>query len=343
MSLPMYLARRIVFTIPLIIGISLVAFIIANAIPADPTAANLGERAAADPQIVAAFRHKWGLDKPIYLQYLTYVRNLMRGDLGTSIRSHRPVTSELRRFLPATVELSTAGILVSLVMGVLFGVVSAVWRNRPVDFVVRILSLIGVSAPVFWLALVCLLVFYLRLRWLPGPGRLDARLTPPPTVTGMYTVDSLIAGQWHTFDNALAHLILPALVLGAYSAGLIARVTRSSMLEVLSKEYMMTARSKGLPERTDAGRHRHRPVVRESPVGRGADRDDLRLERHRALCLQRGPYARFPGHHGSQHADRRDLYRDESDRRYALLCARSAHPGSVADEHMAHYPPSRSP
>jgi peptide/nickel transport system permease protein len=255
MSLPMYLARRIVFTIPLIVGISLVAFIIANAIPADPTAANLGERAAADPQIVAAFRHKWGLDKPIYLQYLTYVRNLMRGDLGTSIRSHRPVTSELRRFLPATVELSTAGILVSLVMGVLFGVVSAVWRNRPVDFVVRILSLIGVSAPVFWLALVCLLIFYLRLRWLPGPGRLDARLTPPPTVTGMYTVDSLIAGQWHIFENALAHLILPALVLGAYSAGLIARVTRSSMLEVLSKEYMMTARSKGLPERTVIVRH----------------------------------------------------------------------------------------
>jgi peptide/nickel transport system permease protein len=255
MSLPMYLARRIVFTIPLIIGISLVAFIIANAIPADPTAANLGERAAADPQIVAAFRHKWGLDKPVYLQYLTYVQNLLHGDLGTSIRSRRPVTSELRRFLPATVELSTAGILVSLVLGVAFGVVSAVWRNRPVDFVVRILSLIGVSAPVFWLALVCLLFFYLRLGWLPGPGRLDARITPPPTVTGMYTVDSLLAGQWHTFDNAVAHLILPAIVLGAYSAGLIARVTRSSMLEVLSKEYMMTARSKGLPERTVIVRH----------------------------------------------------------------------------------------
>jgi peptide/nickel transport system permease protein len=251
----MFLARRIVFTIPLIIGISLVAFIIANAIPADPTAANLGERAAADPQIVAAFRHKWGLDQPIYLQYVTYVRNLLHGDLGTSIRSHRPVTSELRRFLPATVELSTAGILVSLFLGVVLGVVSAVWRNRPIDFVVRILSLIGVSAPVFWLALVCLLFFYLRLGWLPGPGRLDARLTPPPTVTGMYTVDSLIAGQWHTFDNAVAHLILPAIVLGAYSAGLIARVTRSSMLEVLSKEYMMTARSKGLPERTVIVRH----------------------------------------------------------------------------------------
>jgi peptide/nickel transport system permease protein len=255
MSLPMYLARRLVFTIPLVIGISLVAFIIANAIPADPTAANLGERAAADPQIVAAFRHKWGLDQPVYLQYLTYVRNLMRGDLGTSIRSHRPVTSELRRFLPATVELSTAGILVSLLLGVVFGVVSAVWRNRPADFVVRILSLIGVSAPVFWLALVCLLLFYLRLGWLPGPGRLDARITPPPTVTGMYTVDSLIAGQWNVFYNAFAHLILPAFVLGAYSAGLIARVTRSSMLEVLSKEYMMTARSKGLPERTVIIRH----------------------------------------------------------------------------------------
>ncbi|MBP8974053.1 MAG: ABC transporter permease [Anaerolineae bacterium] len=255
MSLYQFLARRLLLMIPLLIGISLVAFIISNAIPADPTAANLGERAAADPEIVATFREKWGLDEPLHVQYLTYLSNLFKGDMGTSIRSRRPVSEELGRFLPATIELATFGILVSLVMGVLFGIISAVWRNRPIDFIVRILSLIGVSAPVFWLALIGLIVLYLRWDVVPGPGRLDAKLRPPPGVTGLYTVDSLLAGDWRTLRDALEHLILPSLVLGAYSAGLITRITRSSMLEVLSMEYMTTARSKGLREWTVITRH----------------------------------------------------------------------------------------
>jgi len=162
MSLQFYLVRRLVLMIPLLIGISMVSFFISNAIPADPTAANLGERAAADPEIVEAFRNKWGLDKPLHIQYVTYMGNLLQGDMGTSIRSHRPVADELHRFLPATIELATAGIVVSIIAGVIFGVISAVWRNRPIDFIVRILSLIGVSAPVFWLALIGLLVLYLR-------------------------------------------------------------------------------------------------------------------------------------------------------------------------------------
>jgi len=166
-----------------------------------------------------------------------------------SIRTRRPVADELLRYLPATVELATAGIIIALLIGVPLGVISAVWRNRPIDFIARIISLIGVSAPVFWLALVALLVLYLRLRLLPGSGRLDAVLSPPPTVTGLYTVDALLAGQWHTLGNAVAHLILPATVLGAYSAGLITRITRSAMLDVLSMEYITTARAKGLRER----------------------------------------------------------------------------------------------
>lgn len=255
MGLHRYLARRLLLMVPLLIGISLVAFLISNSIPADPTAANLGERAAADPEIVAAFRAKWGLDQPLYIQYLTYMRNLLRGDLGTSIRSHRPIADELTRYLPATIELATAGIIVSVILGVVFGVISAVWRNRPIDFIVRFVSLIGVSAPVFWLALIGLLILYLRLDIVPGPGRLDARITAPPRVTGMYTIDSLLAGQWSTFRNAIEHLLLPSLVLGAYSSGLITRITRSSMLEVLSQEYMTTARSKGLKERTVILRH----------------------------------------------------------------------------------------
>ncbi len=265
MPLHLYLVRRILLMIPLVFGISLMAFIVANTVPADPTAANLGERAAADPEIVAAFQRKWGLDQPIHIQYLTYLKNLLHGDLGTSIRSHRPITEELARYLPATVELSTAGILVSLVAGVIFGVISAVWRNRPIDFVVRIFSLIGVSAPVFWLALIGQLVLYRNLGLVPGPGRLDIVLTAPPTVTGLYIIDSILAGQWHILGNALSHLILPALVLGAFSMGLIARITRSSMLEVLSLDYITTARSKGLRERLVIIRHALRnalmPVV----------------------------------------------------------------------------------
>jgi len=255
MALHKYLARRLLLMIPLLIGISLVSFLISNSIPADPTAANLGERAAADPKIVATFRAKWGLDQPLHIQYLTYMRNLLRGDLGTSIRSHRPIADELRRFLPATIELATAGIAVSVIAGVAFGVISAVWRNRPIDFFVRFISLIGVSAPVFWLALIGLLLLYLRWDIVPGPGRLDPRVVPPPNVTGLYTIDSLLAGQWSTFRNAVEHLILPSLVLGAYSSGLITRITRSSMLEVLSKDYMNTARSKGLIERHVILRH----------------------------------------------------------------------------------------
>lgn len=265
MSIYLYLIRRLLLTIPLVFGISLMAFLISHAVPADPTAANLGERAAADPEIVEAFRHKWGLDQPIHIQYLRYMKNLLQGDLGRSIRSHRPVVEELGKYFPATLELATAGIVVSLIAGVIFGVISAVWRNKPIDYIVRVTSLIGVSAPVFWLALIGLFVLYVRLGIVAGPGRLDVRIIAPPTITGMYTIDSIIAGQWHTLANALSHLILPALVLGAYSMGLIARITRSSMLEVLSREYITTARSKGLRENTVIIRHALRnalmPVV----------------------------------------------------------------------------------
>lgn len=249
MSLYVYFLRRVLVAIPLIIGISLVAFVIANLVPSDPLAANLGERAAADPEIVEAFREKWGLDEPFHIQYLHYVQNLLKGDMGTSIRTRRPVIDELGRYLPATVELATAGILVALIAGVPLGIISAVWRNRPIDFIARIISLIGVSAPVFWLALIALLVLYRNWGILPGPGRLDAILIPPPHVTGLYVIDSILAGEWKLLGNTLSHLILPGIVLGAYSTGLIARITRSAMLDVLSMEYMNTARAKGLRER----------------------------------------------------------------------------------------------
>lgn len=265
MSFLRFLARRILLTIPILFGITLLAFIVARAVPSDPVVANLGQRAMSDPEIVAAFRAEWGLDKPPHEQYLTYIANLAQGTLGKSIKTRRPVIDDLKAFLPATVELAASSIAVGMLMGVSLGVISAVYRNRWIDHVARFISLIGVSLPVFWLALILLFVFYSRLGIAAGPGRLDPGMIPPPRVTGMMTVDAALAGQWATFGNALSHLVLPSITLGFFTAGLITRVTRSAMLEVLSLDYIRTARAKGLYERLVVFRHAFRnamvPVV----------------------------------------------------------------------------------
>jgi len=265
--LPLYqfILRRILFVIPLLIGITLVAFLIANAVPADPINANLPQSQLNNPEIVEAFRREWGLDKSPVEQYLTYLGNILRGNLGRSIKTRQPIADDIGRFLPATIELATAGTLAGVTIGITLGVVSAVWYNRPVDFAARTVSLVGVSVPVFVLALLGLVIFHAQLRWVAGPGRLSARIASPPEVTGFMTVDALLAGQWTTFGDAISHLILPATVLGLYISGIIARVTRSSMLEVLGQDYMRTARSKGLHERVVILRHAFRnalmPVV----------------------------------------------------------------------------------
>ncbi len=243
-----FVVRRLVLLIPLLIGVTLVAFVISQTVPSDPVNAALGQNAVADEALVAAFRAKWGLDQPPHIQYLTYLKNLLQGDLGQSISTHRPVTEDLSRYLPATIELATTAIILAVLIGVPLGVISAVRRNTWLDQVSRVLSLIGVSAPVFWLALLGLFIFYSRLRWLPGPGRLNIGVEPPSGVTGLYTLDALFAGDVWLFFNALSHLVLPSAVLASYSMGLITRITRSAMLDVLSQDYVRTARSKGLRE-----------------------------------------------------------------------------------------------
>ncbi len=255
MSIFRFVIRRMIVVIPLLFGITLVAFLIANAVPADPINANLPQSQLNNPEIVEAFRREWGLDKPPHEQYLTYISNLLQGNLGRSIKTRQLISDDIARYLPATVELATAGIIAGVTMGLTFGIISAVWYNKPIDYVVRAVGLIGVSVPVFVLALLGLSIFYVQLRWLPGPSRLDTILRDPPLVTGLFTIDALLAGQWNIFWNALSHLILPAVVLGLYISGLISRVTRSAMLEVLSQDYMRTARSKGLRERFVVLRH----------------------------------------------------------------------------------------
>ncbi len=255
MPLYRYVLRRILFVIPLLLGITLVSFLIANAVPADPINANLPQNQLNNPEIVAAFRAEWGLDKPIFEQYLTYLNNLLHGDLGRSIKTRQPVAEDIAHFLPATIELATTGTFLGVVIGVSFGVISAVWYNRPIDFIVRVIGLVGVSVPVFLLALIGLTFLHAQLGIVAGPGRLSARIASPPTVTGLFTVDSLIEGRFDVFRDAVSHLVLPSLVLALYIAGLISRVTRSSMLDILSADYMRTARAKGLRERFVVLRH----------------------------------------------------------------------------------------
>jgi peptide/nickel transport system permease protein len=241
--------------LPLMLGMTLIAFVVSHALPADPVAANLGQHSMEDPTIVAAFRAQWGLDRPLPEQYFTYLKNLVRGDFGTSIRTHMPVSDDLARYLPASAELAIIATLVGTLVGIPFGVISAVRRNQWIDHLVRGASLLGVSSPVFWLGLISLYIFYYRLRWLPGPGRLDVGLQEPTHITGMYTVDSLLTGNWPALESSVRHLILPGLVLASVYLGLVTRITRSSMLEVLSADYVRTARGKGLRQRSVIYRH----------------------------------------------------------------------------------------
>ncbi|RDI75896.1 ABC-type dipeptide/oligopeptide/nickel transport system permease component [Gaiella occulta] len=244
-----FVARRAAALVLLAIGITLVVFLLTQAVPADPAASSLGEQAAGDPEAVAAFREHYGLDKPLPLRYAIYLRRLAQGDLGESTLTHNPVRNDLGTFIPATAELALYSIVIAVVIGVLFGVLAAMRRNRPVDHALRIVSLGGISMPTFWIALVSLYVFFYRLGWFPGGGRLGIGVQPPPSVTGLYTVDALLAGQWSTFTDALDHVALPALVLAAFNVSLLTRYTRSAVLEVIGNDYVRAARAKGLPER----------------------------------------------------------------------------------------------
>lgn len=242
--------RRVLSVAPTLFGAILVCFVIVHYVPGDPLAAVLGERALDDPEIVAAYKAKWGLDRSLPEQFALYVGNLLRGDFGVSIRTQRPVAEDLAEYLPATLELALGALLLSIVGGILLGILAAVRCNSWVDHLLRVIAMTGSSMPVFWMALIFLQVFYAGLEWAPGPGRLDSFLPPPPNRTGLYVVDGLLAGNTAVAANAVQHLLLPCIVLGWRQLGLIARVTRASMLEVLSADYVRTARAKGLAERT---------------------------------------------------------------------------------------------
>jgi len=229
------------------VGLTAITFTIGRVMPADPVLAIVGDRASQE--VYDQVFLQLGLDKPIYVQYFRYLEQLFQGDLGKSIMTTQPVMHDLLRFFPATLELATVATLLGVFVGIPMGVLAAVKQGRWPDHLVRVISLIGYSAPIFWLGMIALLVFYARLDWVAGPGRLDVfydGIVEP--VSGILMLDAALAGEWDIFHNALSHLILPASILGTFALAYIARMTRSFMLDQLSQEYILTARVKGLPE-----------------------------------------------------------------------------------------------
>ena len=244
-----YILSRLVLAVAMALLATLVIFLLANTVPGDPVLAQLGDLAASNKEFVAEWRAKWGLDLPLWQRYVIFLQQLFHGDLGISISSQRPVLQDIRDFAPATLELASIAFLLSLAVGIPLGIMAAVRRDSWIDHLARLISLIGVSSPTFWLAFIMLALFYGGLQIAPGPGRIDAIALPPTSVTGLYLIDSALAGDWETFRDALAHLVLPSIVLAAATLGLITRTTRASMLESMQQDYVRVARAKGIRER----------------------------------------------------------------------------------------------
>jgi peptide/nickel transport system permease protein len=246
MHLLRYVIRRFVFFIPVLIGVTIITFTITNLVPGDPALMMAGLR--AKPEVVEKIREKLGLNKPVFIQYLLYVKQLLKGDLGTSLHSRRPVIKDLKEYFPATLELTLCSMTITLFIAIPFGVVSATMKDRWPDHLSRMFALSGVAMPSFWLGLMLLMVFYVFLGILPGGGRVSTNMSIPMKLTGMYTIDSLLTGNFSLFWDCLKHLMLPAITQAAYTIGLLTRIGRSSMLEVLRQDYVMTARAKGLSQ-----------------------------------------------------------------------------------------------
>jgi peptide/nickel transport system permease protein len=238
-------------------GLLLVTFLIGRVVPVDPVLAAVGDRASAETY--ERTRVELGLDRPLPEQFATYALKVLHGDLGRSVLTSNPVLADIGRFFPATLELATLATLIGVLVGVPLGVVAATRQDRWQDQLARVVGLLGYSIPVFWLGLVALLLFYARLGWTGGPGRLDVGyedIVEP--VTGLVILDAALAGEWDVARNALFHLVLPAAVLAYFSLAYISRMTRSFMLEQLRQEYVVTARVKGLSERAVVWRHAFR-------------------------------------------------------------------------------------
>ena len=246
-----YILRRILLAIPVLIGVTFVAYAMLL-LTGDPTAALAGQHAT--PEMRARIRERYGLDDPIYIQYGRFLSQISQGELGTSIMTKSPVANELKQFMPATVELALAAMTIAVIVGIPLGVIAGYKHNSFVDLNTTVLALVGVSMPIFWLALMLLWVFGLKLGWFPTSGRIDPS-TELNTITNLYVLDSILTLNFEALKSSLHHLALPAIALATIPTAFIARITRSSMLDVLNAEYIRTARAKGVLEFTVVSRH----------------------------------------------------------------------------------------
>jgi peptide/nickel transport system permease protein len=247
-----FVVRRLLLLVPILLGLSILVFVWIRALPGGPAEALLGERAT--PESIAHIRHQYGLDKPVYVQYWSYLKTVGHGDLGTSITTRRAVTDELKQRFPATIELTVAAMIFALVLGIPLGFVAAKRYGTSLDHASLILSLVGVSIPVFFLAILLKYIFAVKLGLLPTVGRISA-LIDLNHPTNFYLLDALLAGDLNAFWDVAKHLILPAVALGSIPLSIIARITRAAVLDVQNEDYVRTARAKGLSPRVVDERH----------------------------------------------------------------------------------------
>jgi peptide/nickel transport system permease protein len=249
-----YIVKRLLSVIPVIVGMSLMTFAITHVIPADPARLVAGNFASTE--IVEGIRERMGLNLPLPKQYLLYMKRLvLEGDLGVSMHNFRPVATDLKERVPASLELAFFSLLLAVPVGLVLGIISATRAGGVVDSVTRFFAIIGVSMPVFWAGLLLQLLLYGSLKWFPSGGRMSVGIPRPDVVTGLYLIDSLITGNWAAFRDSLHHIFMPALTLALSNLAVITRMTRGSVMEVLSQDYVRTARSKGLTERAVLTRH----------------------------------------------------------------------------------------
>jgi peptide/nickel transport system permease protein len=247
-----FVVRRLVLLVPIIVGLSLLVFLWIHALPGNPAIALLGERAT--PQNIAQFKQQYGLDKPIYVQYADWAKTTLKGDFGYSIEDRRKVTTDFWERFPATVELAVAAMFVAILLGIPLGFIAAKRYGSWLDHSSLVASLIGISTPVFFLAIILKFVFAVKLHWLPTVGRISVLIdTPHPT--NFYVLDAILSGDWGALWDVIQHLILPAVALGSIPLAIVARITRAAVLDVQNEDYVRTARAKGLAPRIVDRRH----------------------------------------------------------------------------------------
>jgi peptide/nickel transport system permease protein len=257
-------AKRLLLAIPSILGILVITFVISRVVPGDPLKLLVSERAmnmtvgsgsaGSYEALLNITRQRYGLDKPLYYQFLLFVWLVLHGDLGVSVLTGRSVTASLLQRFPATAELTTGSMIICVALGVPFGIVAAIKRNKPIDHISRALAMTGASMPIFWLGLLLLYVFYFKMGFF-GVGRLSEDLIAPTHITGLYVLDSLLTGNMRTLVDSLSHLVLPSFTLGFFQMAMISRVTRSSLLDVLGQDYIRALRARGFSERVVIYKH----------------------------------------------------------------------------------------